>query len=113
MKLLLLVFGLCIGHSFAYSQVKQNRYSKIILEEKLTSDQALQIQNHVKSLPGMVTGRMDNTTNVLLAIYKGDETNTDEKILQWLNLNGYSVACYFSDDYEEGSMVELSKNNCH
>ncbi len=113
MKLLLLAFVLCLGHSLAYAQVNENRYSKIILEEKLSTDQALQIQNYVKALPGMVTGRMDNTTNVLLAIYKDENANTDEIIMQWLAASGYNVACFFSDKYEEGKMVEISLNNCH
>lgn len=120
MKLLLLLMSLTLACYTAHSQQSDleqhstgQRYIKVVLESELTTQQAQEITLAFKQIPGIRTSRMDNNTGTYLGIYTPTDSLLDQTFLNWFENHGYTVKCYYDDNYFDGNMVELSKKTCH
>ncbi|WP_343637811.1 hypothetical protein [Fluviicola sp.] len=115
-KTLAITLALVAFQITAFSQQSNledsKRYIKIILDSEITPEAQSEISQAFKQMPGVRTSRMDNSTGIYLGIYTPNENLSDQTFLNWFINRGYEVTCYYDAAYVEGSMIELSKNNC-
>lgn len=115
-KLLLTILAFTAINLIASAQQSDlggsKRYIKIVIDSEITREAESEITNAFRQIPGVRTSRMDKVTGVFLGIYIPGDQLKDETFMNWFLNHGYEIACYYDAAYVEGSMIELSKNNC-
>jgi hypothetical protein len=109
MKKLLLLTAIAVFCSFQSDS--QITYTKVVVEQVVTPDQETAITEHFRHVEGVQTCRMDRINHVFLAIYDSSQIQ-DASFTNWFVNNGYSILCYYTDDYKTGEMVSISITNC-
>ena len=108
-RLLFLLIVLPVICSFQMES--QMTYTKIVIEQSVGPDQEISITEHFKQTTGIRTCRMDRYTHVFLAIYDPSQIQ-EASFINWFTNNGYTISCFYTDDYKEGEMVSISITNC-
>ncbi|MFY7990374.1 MAG: hypothetical protein ACOVO3_06560 [Fluviicola sp.] len=108
-RLLFILFVLPLFYSFQLES--QMTYTKIVIEQSIDPDQEMAITEHFQHMSGMRTCRMDRNTHVFLAIYDPSQIQ-EVSFTNWFTNNGFTVSCFYTDDYKEGEMVSISITNC-
>jgi hypothetical protein len=99
----------------AYTQTgvtANSHYTKVVIAELLSQNEEQAVSMSFLHKEGVYVSRMDGRNYVYLCIYDESETINETAIKQWFIQNGYTVKCYFTDEYVQGKMVELDNKTC-
>jgi hypothetical protein len=95
----------------AFTLKNTRSYTKLIIEQGISPSQEIEITEHFMQMNGVETARMDRNTHAFLAIYDPSAVN-ENTITNWFVANGFTVKCYYSDNYKSGNIVGLTLENC-
>lgn len=121
-KLILIITLICStqglvaqSSSVKYTQVQSSivKYTQVIISDELTADIAKGITDTFFANSAVETSRMDPTTNVFLCIYDESNEFNELEIISWFGNNGYTVDCYYTDEFGKGNFIDIKDTNCN
>jgi hypothetical protein len=111
-KLVMLLLFALLG-TFVNAQESKNLvYTKLVIDQQLSPQEEIEINQSIKDLGEFFIARMDKNTFIFLGVYHSSPTLNESKIQEWFINRGITVRCFFTENYVEGKMKIINKDNC-
>lgn len=106
-----LTFVLCQN---VYSQSDAKRYIRIIVSDVNTSIDQKQVDDLMRSKPGVITSRMDRRTKCYFAVYQENAGISPYDFKSWISDLGFTPSCHVSGIHGNGDLIKpLSLESCN